>query len=85
LRKRGFFGRDFIELLAVKSSERRQGLGSALVADALQHPGTNRVFTSTNRSNQAMRKLLEDAAWSFSGQLDGIDQGDPELIFWHDR
>ena len=29
-----------------------------------------------------MRSLLEDEAWSFSGQLTGLDEGDPELVFY---
>jgi hypothetical protein len=40
------------------------------------------MFTSTNASNVAMRSLLEAEGWSFSGQLDGLDEGDPELVFF---
>jgi hypothetical protein len=28
--------------------------------------------------------LLEYAGWNFSGQLEGIDEGDPELVFFKD-
>jgi hypothetical protein len=40
------------------------------------------VFTSTNRSNTPMRTLLDRDGWSFSGELSGLDDGDPELVFW---
>jgi hypothetical protein len=43
------------------------------------------VFTSTNRSNDAMRALLRTEGWSSSGELDGLDPGDPELVFYRDR
>jgi hypothetical protein len=44
--------------------------------------GTEQVFTSTNASNQPMRSLLQAEGWSFSGELDGLDEGDPELVFY---
>jgi hypothetical protein len=28
--------------------------------------------------------LLEKAGWQFSGQLEGIDEGDPELVYYKD-
>jgi hypothetical protein len=31
-----------------------------------------------------MRRLLEKAGWHFSGELEGIDDGDPELVFFKD-
>ncbi len=29
-----------------------------------------------------MRNLLRKAQWLFSGELVGIDEGDPELVFY---
>jgi hypothetical protein len=29
-----------------------------------------------------MRSLLARGGWTFSGALTGIDEGDPELVFW---
>jgi hypothetical protein len=46
---------------------------------------TKQVFTSTNESNQPMRSLLQAERWSFSGELSGLDEGDPELVFYRDR
>ena len=32
-----------------------------------------------------MRELLESNGWSLSGSLDGLDDGDPERIYFFDR
>ena len=77
-----FFGRDFIELLMVDPARRRRGIGRNLLRAALAAAGTEQVFTSTNTSNHPMRSLLHAEGWSFSGQLDGLDEGDPELVFY---
>jgi len=81
----GFFGRDVIELLVIGAGHRRGGAGRALLRAAVAAARTERVFTSTNRSNQAMRGLLESERWSFSGELAGLDEDDPELVFFFDR
>lgn len=80
-----FFGRDFIELLTVDSRLRRSGVGRALLRHALNISGTAQLFTSTNTSNVPMRSLLQKEGWSFSGTLDGLDEGDPELVFYRTR
>jgi ribosomal protein S18 acetylase RimI-like enzyme len=80
-----FFGRDFIDLLVVDPALRRSGIGRALLRQALATAGTSRVFTSTNASNRPMRSLLEAEDWSFSGELDGLDDDDPELVFYKTR
>jgi ribosomal protein S18 acetylase RimI-like enzyme len=80
-----FFGRDFIEVLVVAPAARRSGAGRALLRYALGAAGTPQVFTSTNTSNDPMRSLLEAEGWSFSGELDGLDEGDPELVFYKTR
>jgi len=78
-----FFGRDFIELLMVDPARRRCGIGRNLLRAALAAAGTGQVFTSTNASNQPMRSLLQAEGWSFSGELGGLDEGDPELVFYN--
>jgi len=83
-RPHAFFGRDFVELLAVTTSNRRQGVGSALLQHAVALSSTDQIFTSTNRSNTPMIRLLEKGHWLFSGQLDGIDDEDPELVYYKD-
>ena len=39
------------------------------------------IWTSTNRSNLAMRALLAKLEWKFCGDLNGLDEGDPEMFF----
>ena len=78
-----FYGRDFVDLLMVDPARRRCGIGRNLLRAALAAAGTEQVFTSTNTSNQPMRSLLQAEGWSFSGELDGLDEGDPELVFYH--
>jgi GNAT superfamily N-acetyltransferase len=80
-----FFGRDFVELLVVAASSRRAGTGRALLRAAFACAGTEQVFTSASLSNAAMRGLLASEGWSFSGELAGLDAGDPELVFFKSR
>jgi GNAT superfamily N-acetyltransferase len=84
VRSHSFFGRDFVELLAVAADERRHGVGGLLLQQAVGLSSTKRIFTSTNRSNSPMIGLLEKEGWQFSGQLEGIDEGDPELVYYKD-
>ncbi len=51
---------------------------------ALRTASTSRVFISTNESNTPMRELLRSEGWSPSGVLTGLDEGDPEHVFFHD-
>jgi GNAT superfamily N-acetyltransferase len=79
-----FYRRDFIDLLFVAARQRRQGVGRALMRAAVRSASTSRVFTSTNESNTPMRELLRAEGWTHSGLLTGLDEGDPELVFFHD-
>ena len=79
-----FYQRDFIDLLFVMPGWRRRGLARALLRTALQNASTRRVFTSTNESNTPMRELLRSEGWTSSGILTGLDEGDPEHVFFHD-
>jgi ribosomal protein S18 acetylase RimI-like enzyme len=82
---KAFFGRDFVELLIVDRTRRRTGIGSRLLRAAVRSASTSRVFTSTNRSNSPMRALLDRDGWSASGELHGLDESDPELVYFIDR
>jgi GNAT superfamily N-acetyltransferase len=79
---RSFFGRDFVKLLVVSPTHRRSGIGSALLRAATAAATTATIFASTNESNAAMRALFEREGWTLSGVLAGIDEGDPELVFY---
>ena len=74
-----FFGKPFISLLIVSPDARRLGLGTGLLSHSSHaHP---EVWTSTNRSNTAMRTLLDRAGWRYCGELIGLDEGDPERFY----
>ena len=74
-----FFGKPFISLLIVSPEARRLGLGAGLLSHhSSAHP---EVWTSTNRSNTAMRTLLDKAGWRYCGELSGLDEGDPERFY----
>ena len=74
-----FFGKPFISLLIVSADARRLGLGAGLLSQcASAYP---EVWTSTNRSNSAMRNLLDKAEWRYCGELSGLDEGDPERFY----
>jgi N-acetylglutamate synthase-like GNAT family acetyltransferase len=82
LARRSFFGRDFIELLAVDPDCRRKGVGGALLRRCVNEATTSAIFVSANRSNHTMLNLLRKERWQFSGELEGLDEGDPELVFY---
>jgi GNAT superfamily N-acetyltransferase len=82
---RQFFACDFVELLMVHDDFRRRGVGRALLRAAVGHAGTSRVFSSTNESNAAMRSLFTAEGWTLSGRLDGLDCGDPEIVYFVDQ
>ena len=79
-----FYKRDFIDLLLVAPRSRRHGVGRALMRAALQNASKPRMFTSTNESNTPMRALLRSEGWNPSGVLTGLDEGDPEHVFFRD-
>ena len=78
---RHFFGFPFIDLLVVAEAARRHGAGLALMAKCEADHDADRIFTSTNESNDPMRRLLAKADWSVSGVIENLDPGDPELVF----
>ncbi|NNN00370.1 MAG: GNAT family N-acetyltransferase [Acidimicrobiaceae bacterium] len=84
VRARSFFGHDFLEVLVVARDERRRGAGGFLLNSAVSLSSTERIFTSTNRSNSPMTALLDKQGWRLSGQLEGIDEEDPELVYYQD-
>ena len=84
LRPGHFYGRDFIDLLFVAPHQRRHGAGRALMRAALHNASTPRAFVSTNESNTPMRELLRSEGWTPSGVLTGLDEDDPEHVFFHD-
>jgi len=78
---RRFFSRPFVELLAVHPAWRRRGVGVALMARCAATHDSDRLFTSTNRSNAAMQALLTQTGFEPSGVIENLDPGDPELVY----
>lgn len=76
-----FFEQAFIPLIVVKDSERRRGVGSAILRALESRCAAAKLFTSTNASNEPMRSLLGKLGFIGSGHVENLDDGDPELIF----
>ncbi|CAI3797872.1 hypothetical protein GLGCALEP_01935 [Pseudomonas sp. MM221] len=76
-----FFGQDFIPLIVVRDSARRRGVGAALLRGLESQALGAKLFTSTNASNLPMQALLEKCGFIGSGQVENLDEGDPELVF----
>lgn len=76
-----FFEQAFIPLVVVGDSARRRGVGSAILRALESRSGAAKLFTSTNASNEPMRRLLGKLGFIGSGQVENLDEGDPELIF----
>ncbi|MBN9345261.1 MAG: GNAT family N-acetyltransferase [Devosia sp.] len=79
---RELFDSFFIKLVAVAETERRSGVGTAMIEHlvGLIPPG-EKLWTSTNKSNAPMRSLLPRLGFIASGRIDNLDDGDPELVF----
>ncbi|MFU8888845.1 MAG: GNAT family N-acetyltransferase [Trueperaceae bacterium] len=76
-----FFERGFVVMLCVHPERRRRGIGRALLRHAERACRTPRIFTSTNRSNLPMQRLLEGMGYRRSGEVDDLDPGDPEVFY----
>ena len=58
-----FFHQPFIELLFIGEAHRRRSYGRALIEHCVRASPGQKVWTSTNTSNVAMRDLLEKAGF----------------------
>lgn len=81
IRDRSLFGQPFVSLLKVRTADRRRGIGTALVQAMIATTDGDRLFSSTNASNTAMRMLLGRLGFVSSGFIENLDPGDPELIY----
>lgn len=76
-----FFHCGFVALLIVKEEYRRRGIGAVLLDYLFLQCKTEKLFTSTNGSNAPMRGLLRKSGFIPCGQVDALDEGDPEMFF----
>jgi len=77
-----FFDLGWIELIVIEKKYRRKGIGGQAINLLCDQSTANKVFTSTNTSNIPMQRTLNKIGFSFSGKLDGLDDGDPELFYF---
>lgn len=77
-----FFDQGWIELVIVDEKYRGKGIAGKVFDLICNQCKTDKVFTSTNNSNTQMQKALNKAGFSFSGKLNGLDEGDPELFYY---
>ena len=76
-----FFGQGFVSMLYVAASQRRHGVGGALLRALVLRCTTPKLFTSTNASNVPMQGLLARSGFEPSGIIHNLDPGDPELVY----
>ena len=76
-----FFGHPFLERIATAENRRRSGVASALMTHIEMAIEDDRMFVSTNESNDVMRTLLAARGYKVSGMVENLDPGDPELFF----
>ena len=77
-----FYGNGYIAMLYIADSFRGQGIGTALIDHAEKVCGKEKLFTSTNRSNLTMQRLLERKSFIASGIIHNLDEGDPEVVYF---
>jgi ribosomal protein S18 acetylase RimI-like enzyme len=81
IQKSDFFGYPFVELVVVDAAFRRRGIGLAMLVHLAGACAADRLFTSTNASNEPMQRLLTRAGFVRCGQIDALDVGDAELVY----
>jgi ribosomal protein S18 acetylase RimI-like enzyme len=77
-----FFKQAFISLLIVHPEYQRQGIGQALLLHLEKICPTEKLFISTNLSNQRMHRLCLKLHFVESGTIDNLNpNGDPEILY----
>ncbi|HDR4420734.1 TPA: GNAT family N-acetyltransferase [Bacillus cereus] len=77
-----FFDCTFLSLIIVSPTRRRRGYASSLLSYMLSHSPTQKIFSSTNKSNESMQKVFHSNGFIRSGMIENLDEGDPEIIFY---
>ncbi len=76
-----FYQYGFVAMLYLHPNFRRNRLASRIMEFFEGLCATDKLFTSTNKSNQPAQKLFESLGYRQSGVIEGLDEGDPELIY----
>jgi ribosomal protein S18 acetylase RimI-like enzyme len=69
-------------MLYIKEEYRRRGIGIRLIKHLESKCKVEKLFTSTNKSNKPMQKLLNKMNYQKSGIVHNLDPGDPELFYF---
>ena len=77
-----FFDQGWIELIIINEELRGKGIGTKVFDLLCQRCKTNKIFTSTNSSNTRMQRALTKADFTYAGELNGLDDGDPEFFYY---
>ncbi|MGM0863127.1 MAG: GNAT family N-acetyltransferase [Bacillota bacterium] len=80
-----FFGNTFVSLIIVSPEERRKGNASLLLKHVEEITPSDKIFSSTNRSNEQMHKTFQVNGYSQSGKIENLDPGDPEIVYYKQR
>jgi ribosomal protein S18 acetylase RimI-like enzyme len=75
-------GHGFLRVIAVHPDHRRQGVATALVSALEAECPTDRLFTATEESNEAMQLLCDALGFVRSGRIEGLEEGEIELIYY---
>ncbi|MGR3764312.1 GNAT family N-acetyltransferase [Rossellomorea sp. NS-SX7] len=78
---RHFFSHAFISLVIVHPHHRRNGVARALLSEFAVKMNGEKIFSSTNQSNDIMHHLFHTLGFEKSGLIDNLDEGDPEIIY----
>ena len=77
-----FFDQGWIELIIIDEKYRGKGIGRKVFDLLCEQCKSDKIFTSTNRSNTQMQRALTKAHFDFAGEINGLDEGDPELFYY---
>ncbi len=77
-----FFDHTFVSLLIIDPEHRRKGYGSSLLNHVETISQTEKIFSSTNQSNQEMQRVFEVNGYAKSGLIENLDFGDSEIVYF---
>ena len=80
--EQSFYGQGFISLLVTHPNYRRCGVATSLIHHLESICPTEKLFTSTNKSNLIAQRVYETLGFVRSGYIENLDEGDPEIIYF---